>query len=418
MKPEIAMTIEWVPIDGLKPHPKNRNTHPPDQIKRLAEIIRYQGFRHPIIVSTLSGFIVAGHGRLEAAKELGLQRVPVHFQSFEDEDQEYAFLVSDNAIALWAELDLSGINADVGDLGPDFNLDLLGIKDFVLDMSEKQGDPDAVPEVPKVAKTRRGELWTLGNHRLLIDDCTVKENVERLMDLDRAALFLTDPPYGVSYVEKNAAVHGGIVENAVGKKISNDDLSLDDCGTLWKSAAENAYSACSDDASYYWFACQGGDQMMMMMMCISEANWKVRHELIWVKPSMVFGRCDYHYRHEPILYGWKKDGTHHYYNDRTQTSVLEFDRPHKSDLHPTTKPSDLIEYLMGNSSRPGEIVLDLFGGSGTTLIACEKLGRNCRMTEIDPPYADVILERFAKFSGKDPVREDGVKWSQLKGQVE
>ena len=156
------------------------------------------------------------------------------------------------------------------------------------------------------------------------------------------------------------------------------------------------------DAAYYWFACQGGDQMMMMMMMmfLGDAGWLVRHELIWVKPSMVFGRSDYHYRHEPIIYGWKRKGKHNWYADRKQTSVLEFARPHKSDLHPTTKPVAILEYLLGNSTVTTDSVLDTFGGSGSTLIACEKTNRKCFMMEIDPHYCDVIIERWEKFTGK------------------
>ena len=214
----------------------------------------------------------------------------------------------------------------------------------------------------------------------------------------RANLFLTDPPYAVSYIEKNAAVHGGVVKNMVGKEIRNDKSSLEDAKKLWFAAAKNAYDFCDDESSYLWFACQGGDQMMMMMMMmIGDAGWKVRHELIWVKDTFVFGRSDYHYAHEPILYGWKKEGTHKFYGDRTQKSTLFFPRPKVSNFHPTTKPIDLVEYLIENHTKEGDIVLDLFGGSGTTLLACEKLNRTCYMMEIDPMYVQVIQDRFNSF---------------------
>jgi glycosidase len=170
-----------VPISSLNLHPKNRNKHPVEQIKRLAEILKYQGWRYPVKVSLRSGFVTAGHGRIAAAHMNGWTDVPVNYQEYESEDQEYADLVADNAIASWAELDLSGINIDIVDFGPDFNIDLLGIDGFTVDVAEHGSDEDAVPEPPKVAKTKRGELWVLGEHRLLIDDCTVKENVERLM---------------------------------------------------------------------------------------------------------------------------------------------------------------------------------------------------------------------------------------------
>lgn len=237
----------------------------------------------------------------------------------------------------------------------------------------------------------------LGRHRLFVGDSAKREDVEKLMDGKKANLFLTDPPYGVDYVAKNAAVNGGVVWNAIGKEIKDDEKSLDEIKKLWYHSAKNAYDFTDNEASYLWFACQGGDQMMMMMMMIGEAGWKVRHELIWVKDSFVFGRSDYHYQHEPILYGWKKDGTHHFYGDRKQTSVLNFSRPHNSVFHPTTKPLPLIEYLIRQHTKEGDIVLDLFGGSGTTLLACERLNRICYMMEIDPKYIEIVQERYNKF---------------------
>ena len=224
----------------------------------------------------------------------------------------------------------------------------------------------------------------LGRHRLLCGDSTKLNDVSNLMGTKKANLLLTDPPYGVSYIEKNAAVNGGIVKNMKGKEIKNDIYNLEDSKKLWLEAMVNGYKFTTNDASYLWFACQGGDQMMMMMMMmIGDAGWKVRHELIWVKDSLVFGRSDYHYRHEPILYGWKKDGTHKFYGDRTQCSTLFYPRPNRSDFHPTTKPIGLIGYLIKNHSKEGDIVLDLFGGSGTTLLACEELNRTCYMMEVD-----------------------------------
>ena len=237
----------------------------------------------------------------------------------------------------------------------------------------------------------------LGRHRLLQGDSTDISQVNKLMEGKKADLFLIDPPYAVSYIEKNAAVNGGIVWNAVGKEIKNDGYDLEKAKKLWYNLAKNAYEVTTNEASYLWFACQGGDQMMMMMMMIGDAKWKVRHELIWVKDSFVFGRSDYHYQHEPILYGWKREGKHHFYSDRKQSSVLRFDRPHNSVFHPTSKPIELIEYLVKNHSKEGDIVLDLCGGGGTTLLACERLNRTCYMMELDEKYIEVIKERYNKF---------------------
>jgi DNA modification methylase len=240
------------------------------------------------------------------------------------------------------------------------------------------------------------KVFELEKHRLGFGDSSKKEEVAELMGNTKADLFLIDPPYGVSYIAKNAAIHGGIIYNAVGKKIDSDEKSLEDIQKLWFSLAKNAYDFTTNEASYLWFACQGGDQMMMMMM-IGNAGWKVRHELIWAKSSFVFGRSNYHYQHEPILYGWKKDGKHNFYGDRKQTSLIRTKKPNRSDFHPTSKPVELIEYLIKNHTKENDIVLDLCGGGGTTLLACERLNRRCFMMEIDEMYIKVIQERFNKF---------------------
>lgn len=388
-----------VPLQDLKEHPKNRNKHGEDQITRLAQIFEYQGIRHPIIVSNLSGFIVAGHGRLAAARKLGLEEFPVDYQEFGSEEEEYAFLVSDNSIALWAELDLSGINADLPDLGPDFDIDLLGIKNFKIDVAENEEDPGA-GGIPSVPRTKPGDLYRLGAHRLLCGDSTMIDHVQRLMAGEKADLWIADPPFGVSYVEKNAAVHGGIPANQAGKEIKSDTKSVKELCPLWRDVATNAFVVTTMEASNYWCACQGSDKMMMMMMMMQEAGWNIRHELIWVKDSFVFGRSDYHYRHEPIIFGWKEKGTHNWYGDRKQDSVIELPRPKKSDLHPTTKPIELFERFMANSTKRGDAVLESFGGSGTTLIAAEKLGRRSFTMELDPRYCDVIVDRWERMTGQ------------------
>jgi DNA modification methylase len=393
---------QMMPLHELEPHPKNRNKHPKDQIERLAKILQYQGFRYPIKISSLSGKITSGHGRLEAAKLLGMAQVPVVMQDYDDEVQEYADVQADNAIAAWAELDLSGINVDIGELGP-FDLDMLGLKDFRVDVAEKDAIEDDVPQVPKEAKSKLGDLYKLGEHRLLCGDSTDILQVERLMGGEKADLWLTDPPYGVGMqAREESSSSSWVNKDRVNSQISNDDRPITEMKQFWTNCAATAYVSTSDKASYIWFACQGGDQMMMMMMmmALGDAEWQVKHELIWVKDQMVFGRADYHYKHEPILFGWKRKGTHEFFGDRTQTSVIECPRPKKSDLHPTMKPIELIERLLGNHSQAGSKVLDLFGGSGSTLIACEKTNRKCFMMELDPLYCDVIVERWEKYTGQ------------------
>jgi site-specific DNA-methyltransferase (adenine-specific) len=392
--------VKLVAISDLRLNPNNRNKHPEDQIKRLAKILKENGWRYPVKVSNLSGVVSSGHGRIEAAKINGWTHVPVQRQDYASQEAEYADAISDNAIASWAELDLSGINSDIGELGPDFDIDLLGIKDFVLEPAElvPQCDEDEVPEHVE-PKTKRGDIYQLGRHRLMCGDSTSIDDVERLMGDEKADLLLTDPPYGVSYVEKNAAVNGGIVKNAIGKEIKNDSHSPEEMNELWFTCLSNAHIVLNDDAAYYIASPQVGD-LMMMMTSIIRAGFQLKHMLAWVKQNFVFGRCDYHYQHEPILYGWKNGESHNWYGDRKQCSVLKFDRPYKSDLHPTTKPVELFEYLALNSTKSGDKILDLFAGSGTSLIVAEKNGRTGYGMELDPKYCDVIVARWEKYTGK------------------
>jgi len=404
-----ATKIELVSINSLVPHPKNMNKHSPDQIDRLSRLIEYQGFRNPIVVQVGTNLVVAGHGRIDAARKLGIKQVPVTYQEFESEAQLYAYMTSDNAIASWAELDLSMVNSEMLDMGPDFDIDMLGIKDFAIEPIEKfdaNGDADDLPNEVVSPVSRKGDIWILGQHRLMCGSSIEYGDMERLMNGNLANHWLTDPPYGVAYKSKGTDKHTAI---------QNDDKPLDEMYQFWKQVAENAYLCTDNESSYYWFACQGGDQMMMMMMSISDANWKVRHELIWKKDRMVLSRCDYHYKHEPILYGWKKDGKHNWYSDRKQVSVLEFDRPKTSDIHPTMKPVALCKYLLENNTKRGDIVLETFNGSGTTLMACTEAERKCYAIEIEEKYVDATILRWQNYTGMTAKLEStGQTYEELK----
>lgn len=406
------MNIVEIAIGELKPYERNAKKHPKAQIEKIAASIKRFGFRQPMVVDGQNA-VVIGHGRLEAAKQLGMATVPCVVADDLTEQEIRELRIADNRLneSDWDEellrLELSELDEpeNTGFEGDDL------AKALGKAMNGEEDDFDTEP--PNIPLTKRGELWTLGEHRLLCGDSTKREDVERLMGGEKADLFLTDAPYGVSYTAKNIAVNGNVSPVSQGEnEIASDEKTIEEIKPLWFASAKNAFDVSKNDASYYWFACQGGDQMMMMMM-IGEAGWLVRHELIWKKSSMVFGRSDYHYQHEPIIYGWKKKGKHNWYSDRTQTSILEFDRPSKSELHPTTKPVELIAYLVGNNTKTDDVVLDLFGGSGSTLIACEQMKRKCFMCEVDPRYTDVILNRWVAQTGGDPVREDGVKWSEL-----
>jgi len=394
-------------VKKLKYHPANPNKHPKDQINRLSKIIEYQGWRHPVIVSRLSNHVLAGHGRLEAAKLKKWKAVPVVYQDFADFDQEYAFMTSDNAIASWADLDLSEINQQIPELGPDLDIDLLGIQDFVIEPADKYSgeNDDTVPDPPKEAKTKFGDLIILGDHRLLCGDCTDKTQVERLMDGKKADMVFTDPPYSVNYTKKNKEVLG----SKEFCDIKNDDMPVEQVSKeIWSPVFKNCYAVSKDDASIYVTMPQGGDQMMMMMMMMMQESWQVKHELIWVKESPVFsmGRLDYDYKHEPIAYGWKKK--HNFYGKGDHTkSVWEIKRDGNKS-HPTMKPVELIENALLNSTKSGQLTVDPFLGSGSTLIAAEKTGRVCYGMEIEPLYCDVIIKRWCEYTGKSKFERNGI----------
>jgi DNA modification methylase len=395
--------LRTVKAAELTPNPRNWRTHPKAQQDALRGILAEVGYADALLARELpdgSLMLVDGHLRAETTPE---QEVPVLVLDISEAEADKLLLSLDPLAAL-AETNAVALDALLREVDTGSE----GLQQMYADLAEAaelyQDDPaeiveDEIPEPPVDPITKPGDLWLLGDHRLVCGDSTKAEDVGRLMAGAKANLWLTDPPYGVAY--ESAGRRG---KNNQHDEIQNDSKPLDQMASFWESAASLAYDSCSQSASYYWFACQGGDQMMMMMS-ISRAKWRVRHELIWVKDQMVFGRCDYHYKHEPILYGWKQDGTHEWRSDRKQVSVLEFDRPKRSDEHPTMKPVGLVAYLLGNNTTSGESVLDTFCGSGTTLIAAEQLGRKCYGMEISPAYCDVIVKRWETLTGKQATLE-------------
>ncbi len=377
-----------VAIDELIEHPKNPNKHSKEQIKRLSEIITYQGFRSPIVVSKLSGYIVAGHGRLAAARYLKLDTVPVDFQEFKSTEEEYAHIVADNAIALWAELDLMNIKDEIADFS-DFDIDMLGLKDSLPDIEvvDPPGDPDEVPAVPVEPKSKLGDVWTLGSHRLMCGDSTDILAVERLMDGNSPNFVYMDPPYGMN-LNTNYAVTSCVVGKTYSPVIGDDqDFNPEFFLEYFKSAREHFWWG----ADYYCKHIPKGGAWVV---------WDKKKEDLDASIGTGFELCWSREPHKRMLARFLWSGFTA--KERSETRV-----------HPTQKPIALHEWFFERWGKDGDKVVDLFGGSGSTLIACEKTKRQCFMMELDPKYIDVILTRWAQYTSKDPVRDDGVTWSTL-----
>jgi DNA modification methylase len=396
-----AESIEVVPIGSLIPHPKNMHQHTDDQIDRLVKLIEYQGMRNPIIVQKGTNLIVAGHCRLMALKKMGADKVPVIYQEFDSEAQLYAYMVSDNAIGkdTWASLDLSAINTEMLDLGPDFDIDMLGIKDFVIEPIEKfepQADEDSVPEVVHPI-TRKGDLWILGKHRLLCGDSTMIDDVERLMGGEKADMVFTDPPYGVAY-------EGGHNQ----KKrdgIKNDKLAGEDLTGLFENALSNAEMITTDKAAFYiWYA---SGKSVETFASFAGLGLKVRAIIAWYKVKSGLGAfmAQYIPNYEPCIYALKEKGTVKWNGPSNEKTVWELKKDSKNEYHPTQKPVELSERAITNSSDNGDIVYDCFLGSGATLIGAEKVGRKCYGMELDEKYCDVIINRWQNYTGKKATLE-------------
>jgi site-specific DNA-methyltransferase (adenine-specific) len=398
-------------VHKLVPNPKNPNKHPEEQIDRLAKLIDYQGQRHPVIISNRSGFVVVGHGRLEAIKLLGWEKIAVDYQDFESEAQEYAFVVSDNAISEWASLDLAQINIDMLDLGPELDIEQLGIKDFVLEPVEKfdpQCDEDDVPEVIHPI-TRRGDVWLLGNHRLMCGDSTMIDDVEKLMNGEKADMVFTDPPYNVASDSKNFAAD-------VSKSMMDLSNAEWDKGFEIETPTVNAILSSKDSATYYIWT---SHFLFSRIIETLKKHCDFTSYLVWSNPNPMPSLSKRHptWNTELCVYGTRgtkrvvnfpEDG--HFLSCR---SVIK-----KSDgSHPTQKPLELIEPLIDFSSGKGQLVLDLFLGSGSTLIVCEKTNRKCFGMELDEKYCDVIINRWQSYTGKKATLDTtGQTYEELKAE--
>ena len=397
------LTIEYLPVKQLHEYSRNAKKHPPEQIEQIKKSIQDYGMDDPIGIWGENNVIVEGHGRLLACKALGITEVPcVRLDHLTDEQRrEYALV--HNQTTMNSDFDLDVLDLELGEL-PEFDASFY---DFDVSQEEPEIEEDEVPDVPDEPTAKLGDIWQLGVHRLICGDSTDPTVIDRLMDGVKADMVFTDPPYNVAIGSKNAVLNemnhakrGHRVETEIEGDKGMTDAEIGE--KLWKPAFQNMADNAKDDCSIYVTMPQGGTHMMMMMM--AGACWQVKHELMWLKnqPTFSMGRLDYDYKHEPIMYGWKK--THNFYGKGKFTkSVWEIDKPRESKLHPTMKPIELIANALENSTKANAVVLDVFGGSGSTMIACEQLNRKCYMCELDPHYVDVIIERWERFTGEKAV---------------
>lgn len=389
------MEIKQVAVEKLIPYVRNSRTHSDAQVAQIAASIKEFGWTNPILVDGTNG-IIAGHGRLLAARKLGQTEVPVIELAHMTESQKKAYVIADNQLAMNAGWDTSMLTLELSDLKEaGFSLDILGFDpkelDNLLEPEQIDGltDEDAVPDIPEEPKTKLGDIYQLGNHRLMCGDSTSIADIETLCGGQLVDMWLTDPPYNVAY------------EGSNGLKIQNDNMADDQFRQFLRDSYVAADVVMKPGAVFYiWHADLEGYNFRG---AAKDAGWTVRQCLIWKKSSLVMGRQDYHWRHEPCLYGWKEGAGHLWASDRKQSTILEFDKPSRNGEHPTMKPVDLFAYQMLNNTKGGDIVLDSFGGSGTTMIAAEKHGRHTRLMELDPKYCDVIVKRWEDFTGKKAV---------------
>ena len=395
---KIELSIEYIPLVELIPYINNCRTHSDEQVSQICASIKEFGFTNPILIDEENG-IIAGHGRLLAAAKLGLEIIPTVRLVGLTEAQKKAYVIADNQLALNAGWNLELLKIEIDHLKElDFDLDLLGFGDALADMfpetiQEGLKDEDDVPEMPVEPITRTGDVWVMGKHRLMCGNSCSFDDMAILMEGTLADVWLTDPPYNVAYEGKTKE----------SLKIQNDSMSDDN----FRQFLVDAYSTANEHIKcgavfYIWHADSEG---FNFRAAAKDAGWKVRQCLIWKKQSMVLGRQDYQWQHEPCLYGWKEGASHLWASDRKQTTILEFNRPSRNAEHPTMKPVELFEYCLLNNTKGGDVVLDSFGGSGTTLSAAEKNNRVARLMELDPKYCDVIVKRWQEFTGKKATLE-------------
>ena len=384
----------------LIPYARNTRTHSDEQVNQIVSSIKEFGFTNPVLIDKES-MIIAGHGRVMAANKLKLSKVPTICLDHLTEAQKKAYIIADNRLALNAGWDEDMLKVELEELNDlEFDISLLGFEDkeiesLLSEPTEGLTDEDAVPDLPEEPTTKLGDLWILGEHRLLCGDSTSIDDVDKLMDGQLADMLLTDPPYNVAY-------EGG---SKIRDKIKNDKMEDNEFRQFLRDAFLSADMYMKRGAVFYiWHA---DLEAYNFRGAVNDVEWQVRQSLIWNKANSAFGRSDYHWKHEPCLYGWKSGSSHLWASDRKQVTVLDFARPSNSKLHPTMKPVDLLAYQLTNNTKGSDLVLDLFLGSGSTLIAAEKTNRKCYGMELDPKYCDVIIQRWEEFTGNKAELSNG-----------
>ena len=385
--------MQLVPLSKLVPYVNNARTHSPKQLAKLRSSLREFGFINPVIIDRDFN-VIAGHGRIVAAKEEGITEVPCVFVDYLTEAQKKAYILADNRMALDAGWDEELLRIEIESLqGTDFDVSLTGFgEDEIADLFAGDGEKDVKDDdfdlsaaLEKAAFVERGDIWTVGRHRLMCGDATSAEDVSALMDGKKANLIVTDPPYNVAF------------KSGSGLSIQNDSMGNGEFYTFLYNSFQNMAEHLEKGGAAYVF--HADTEGLNFRKAFVDAGFHLAGVCIWVKNSLVLGRSDYQWQHEPVLYGFLKNGKHPWYSDRKQTTIWNYDKPKRNKNHPTSKPLDLLGYPICNSSQENAIVLDTFGGSGSTLMACEQTNRICFMCELDEKYASVILRRYVEDTG-------------------
>ena len=409
--------MQLVPLSKLVPYVNNARTHSPEQLVKLRSSLREFGFINPVIIDREFN-VIAGHGRIMAAKEEGIIEVPCVFVDYLTEAQKKAYILADNRMALDAGWDEELLRIEIESLqGADFDVSLTGFgEDEIADLFAGDGEKDVKDDdfdlsaaLEKAAFVERGDIWTVGRHRLMCGDATSAEDVAALMDGKKANLIVTDPPYNVAF------------KSGSGLSIQNDSMENGEFYTFLYNSFQNMAEHLEKGGAAYVF--HADTEGLNFRKAFVDAGFHLAGVCIWVKNSLVLGRSDYQWQHEPVLYGFLKNGKHPWYSDRKQTTIWNYDKPKRNKNHPTSKPLDLLGYPICNSSQENAIVLDTFGGSGSTMMACEQTNRICCMMELDEKYASVILRRYVEDTGDSEnvyVVRDGEKlpYSALVKEVE